>query len=71
MKTIHFDSLFFIKFIRNSKFSGFYGHSLMESRVEHSDLGNFRGRRQGNLDSQEVGRIVEWSQVDAGFDVLD
>jgi len=64
MEAVTADAMAFIPILRKCIAKCIGRQRLMKSRVEHCDLGNFRGRLQGNLDSQKVGRIVKGCQRD-------
>jgi len=43
-------------------------HGLVERGVEHADLRQFGEQIDGRVDAAQVGRVVQWRQLDVGFD---
>ena len=64
VKTVATYSLFRIEAVGQGIAPGVRGNGVVESGIEHGNLGNVRRMLQGNLDAHDVGRIVQWRERD-------
>lgn len=69
VETVAAHTVFRVHFIRQTVHISLSRHCLMESRVEHSHLGNTRNQRFHSIDTLQVSRVMQRSQIGT-FDYL-
>ena len=65
METIAAHTVLLVQLVGNGIHISLGRHGLVEGGVEHADLGQTRYQLLHSVDTLQVGRVVQWSQVRA------
>ena len=71
VETITADTVFLIQLVRNGIHVRIIGHGLVESRIEYTHLRDAGQQLADSLDTFQVSRVVQRSQVGIGFPLLE